>query len=259
MGLVAIPAVAGLSVATWALSLSSFPSPAKAIISVFVIWIPPLLYFRFFVGIEESVRQALLHSLVITILGGLCTAEWRLVGSASIPTRVKVAVGPLIFLVPLHLMGFAEDLHRQMHKAKRSHDSTGGPSPRWLRNCIHLITAGTTTGFAVATWELRASTLPVGVQVSISSVLAWLLAVCMCALHIYPRETWTGPRLDRMRLIYAVATGVVAVVVLAVTAWQLDDSGAPITVKAAIAPLLFWLPVAGMDIWCGHSIVARGK
>lgn len=40
-----------------------------------------------------------------------------------------------------------------------------------------------------------------------------------------------------------------AVVVLAVIAWKLDDSGAQTAVKVAVAPLLFWLPVTVMDIW----------
>lgn len=71
----------------------------------------------------------------------------------------------------------------------------------------------------------------------------------MRALHAYPRKIWAGPRLDRIRLVHAVAAGVVAVAVLAAVAWKLDDSGAQTAVKAAIAPLLFWLPVAGLDIW----------
>jgi hypothetical protein len=253
MGLIAIPAVAGLSVATWRLSLSSLPSPAKGIIGTFVIWLPPMTFLGFsifFLGRGESVRPAIVLSLVIFALGGLCTAEWRLADNVSIPARVKVAVGPLIFLLPLHLMGLAKDLELQIHKTKRSHDRIGyTPDPRWVRNCVHLITAGTTTGLTVAIWELRASALPVGVQLGISSVLSWLLAACMCALHVYPRETWTGPRIDGMRLVYAVATGVVAVVVFVVAAWKLDDSGAQTAVKAAIAPLLFWLPASGMYIW----------
>jgi len=186
-----LPVLAGLSVATWRLSSSSLPGPAKVIISIFVIWVPAMMFFDIILGHEGSVGESILHLLTVFALGGLCTAEWRLADRVSIPSRVKMAVGPLIFLLPVQLLPIAEHVWRRVNKGSR--DPTVAPSPgQLLRDCLHLITTGTTTGFTVAIWELGASSLRVSVQVGIASVLSWLLAACMCALHVVPREMWTG-------------------------------------------------------------------
>lgn len=148
-------AVAGLSVATWRLSLSSLPSPAKGIIAVFVIWLPSIVFLIVARRRNVSVRKVVLQLLVIFTAGGLCTAEWRLADSVSIPTRVKAAVGPLIFLVPFHLVGVAGYLSRQMRKTRGSQDPTAGRE--W--GCLRLIATGTTTGLTVVIWEFACECL----------------------------------------------------------------------------------------------------
>jgi len=118
---------------------------------------------------------------------------------SPIPTAAKVAVGPLIILIPFHLSRIAEELWR--HKKKTSREPTAG-LPGWLRHTAHFVTTGASTGLILATWKLRASTLsPVGVQVAVSSVLSWPLAACMCAYLVYPYNTWR-PQLSWTRLFH---------------------------------------------------------
>ncbi|KAH6641206.1 hypothetical protein F5144DRAFT_590553 [Chaetomium tenue] len=94
----------------------------SCIISVFVIWLPSAILLLFACWSYVSAREVVLQLLVVFTVGGLCTAEWRLADSVFIPTWAKAAVGPLIFLVPFHLVGVAKYLCYQIRKTKRSHD-----------------------------------------------------------------------------------------------------------------------------------------
>ncbi|GAB1311923.1 hypothetical protein MFIFM68171_02133 [Madurella fahalii] len=134
-----------------------------------------------------------------------------------------------------------------------------GIAVRWLKMLgylvsglpVALVIAGVlalAAGLAVATWKLAESPLlPVPVKLVESAAPRRRSSSCCrplppsagSPLAVQARRNWV--------IAGIVGLGVLAGITLAL--WQLDDSALPRGAKAAVAPLVFWLPAAGAFIY----------